>query len=254
MMKAFIQSTDKFMQATDKNVQAFMQSTNKNILELKNAAMTHGRDIHELKSYVAKIEGQIGQLANQVGESEKGKFPSQPVPNPKGQFRIGSSSTPTHGQEHVQAITTLRSGKQVDNQVATLEEANDNVGEEENQAKPTVDVGPDTVILGVEDQSMKYVPKASYPERLIVPKKSSKYDDILEVFKNVQINIPFQDAIQQVPSYAKFLKDLVIVKMKTNVPKKAFLTEQVSSILQYKMLVKYKDPRCPTIVCKIGDN
>jgi hypothetical protein len=57
-----------------------------------------------------------------------------------------------------------------------------------------------------------------------------------------------------VPSYAIFLKDLVIVKRKTNVPKKAFLTEQVSSIFQYKMPVKYKDPRCPTITCKIGDN
>jgi hypothetical protein len=39
----------------------------------------------------------------------------------------------------------------------------------------------------------------------------------LEVFKQVQINIPFLDAIQQVPSYAKFLKDLVTVKRKTNV-------------------------------------
>jgi hypothetical protein len=57
-----------------------------------------------------------------------------------------------------------------------------------------------------------------------------------------------------VPSYAKFLKDLVTVKRKTNVPKKAFMTEQVSSILQYKMPVKYKDTGYPTIACKIGDN
>jgi hypothetical protein len=193
--------------------------------------MANSRDIQELKSSIANIEGQIGQLANQVGERERGKFPSQPVPNPNGQFSIGSSSTPTHGQEHVQAITTLRSGKQVDNQVATPEDSSDTVREEENQAKPTADVGPDIVIPSVEDQSKKYVPKAPYPKRLIAPKKSSKYDDILEVFKQVQINIPFLDAIQQVPSYAKFLKDLVTVKRKTNVPKKAFLTEQVNSIL-----------------------
>jgi hypothetical protein len=148
----------------------------------------------------------------------------------------------------VQAITTLRSGKQVDNQVARPEE------DEESQDKPEGDVGPDTVIPNVEDQSKKYVPKAPYPEKLITPKKSSKYDDILEVFKHVHINIPFLDAIQQVPSYAKILKDLVTVKRKTKVPKKAFLTEQVSSILQYKMPVKYKDPGCPTIACKIGNN
>jgi hypothetical protein len=72
------------------------------------------------------------------------------------------------------------------------------------------------------------------------------------VFKQVQINIPFLDAIQQIPSYTKFLKDLITVKRKTNVPKKAFLTEQVCSILQCKLPIKYKDPGCPTITCMIG--
>jgi hypothetical protein len=76
----------------------------------------------------------------------------------------------------------------------------------------------------------------------------------LEVFKQVQINIPFLDAIQQVPSYAKFLKDLITVKRKTNVPKKVCLTEQVSSILQCKLPIKYKDLGCLTISCTIGVN
>ena len=98
--------------------------------------MANSRDIQELKSYttqvVAKIEGQIGQLANQVVERERGKFPSQPVPNPKGQYGIGNSSTSTHGQKQVQAITTLRSSKQVNNQVATPKEASDTAREEES--------------------------------------------------------------------------------------------------------------------------
>jgi hypothetical protein len=72
------------------------------------------------------------------------------------------------------------------------------------------------------------------------------------VFKQVQINILFLDAIQQMPSYAKFLKDLVTIKRKTNVLKKAYLTEQVSSILQCTLPIKYKDPGCPTIACMIG--
>jgi hypothetical protein len=86
---------------------------------------------------------------------------------------------------------------------------------------------------------------------LKIPKKNAQFPEILEVFKQVQINIPFLDAIQQVPSYAKFLKDLVTIKRKTNVPKKAYLTEQVSSILQCKLPIKYKDPGCPTISCMI---
>jgi hypothetical protein len=57
-----------------------------------------------------------------------------------------------------------------------------------------------------------------------------------------------------VPSYAKFLKDLVTIKRKTNVPKKACLTEQVNFILQCRLPIKYKDPGCPTISYMIGAN
>ena len=58
--------------------------------------------------------------------------------------------------------------------------------------------------------------------------------------------------IKQVPKYAKFLTDLCIVKRGLNVDKKAFLTEQVSAIIQCNTLVKYKDPGCPTISVNIG--
>jgi hypothetical protein len=57
-----------------------------------------------------------------------------------------------------------------------------------------------------------------------------------------------------VPSYAKFLKDLVTIKRNTNVPKKAYLTKQVSFILRCKLPIKYEDPGCPTISCMIGVN
>nr|CAN69603.1 hypothetical protein VITISV_007659 [Vitis vinifera] len=53
--------------------------------------------------------------------------------------------------------------------------------------------------------------------------------------------------IKQVPTYAKFLKDLCTIKRGLNVNKKAFLTEQVSAIIQCQFPVKYKDPGCPTI-------
>ena len=66
------------------------------------------------------------------------------------------------------------------------------------------------------------------------------------------MNIPLLDMIKQVPTYAKFLKDLCTVKRGLNVTKKAFLTEQVSAIIQSKSLVKYKDPGCPTIAVNIG--
>jgi hypothetical protein len=118
--------------------------------------------------------------------------------------------------------------------------------------KQDKEMEPSIAIPTMEIPPRSFVPKAPYLDRLLAPKKGGKFEDILEVFKQVQINIPFLDAIQQVPSYAKFLKDLITVKRKTNVPKKVCLTEQVSSILQCRLPIKYKDPGCPTISCMIG--
>ncbi|KAL6313217.1 hypothetical protein AAG906_016828 [Vitis piasezkii] len=66
--------------------------------------------------------------------------------------------------------------------------------------------------------------------------------EILEVLKQVKINIPLLDTIKQVPAYAKFLKDLCTMKKRIKLSKKAFLTEQVSAIIENKAMVKYKDP------------
>ena len=210
---------------------------------------------------ISTLENQVGQLATQVGEREKRKFPSQPIPNPKGQYAINGSSSSTHGQEHVQSITTLRPGKQIDNQVKMPEVEDDEniVLKEKGTHSSHDDHGekkdnpPATPIQDLSSPLDK-VPKAPFPQRLISPQKSVQFGDILEVFKQVQINIPFLDTIQQVPTYAKFLKDLMTMKRKTNVPKKAFLPEQVSSIIQNKYPVKCKDPGSPTILCKIGDH
>ena len=53
--------------------------------------------------------------------------------------------------------------------------------------------------------------------------------------------------IKQVPTYTKFLKDLCTIKIRLNVNKKAFLTEQVRAIIQCKSPLKYKNLGCPTI-------
>ncbi|WJZ91037.1 hypothetical protein VitviT2T_010147 [Vitis vinifera] len=57
--------------------------------------------------------------------------------------------------------------------------------------------------------------------------------------------------IKQVPTYGKFLKDFCTIKRGLNVNKKAFLTEQVSAIIQCKSPLKYKDQGCPTILVMI---
>ncbi|TYK23998.1 retrotransposon gag protein [Cucumis melo var. makuwa] len=61
-----------------------------------------------------------------------------------------------------------------------------------------------------------YIPKPPFPSRLTPKKKETpKEEELLEVFRKVQINLPLLDAIQQVLRYAKFLKELRTNKRKT---------------------------------------
>ena len=56
-------------------------------------------------------------------------------------------------------------------------------------------------------------------------------DKVCEIFNQVKINVPLLHAIQQVPSYVKFLKDMCTKKRKTNIPKKIFLATNISEVL-----------------------
>ena len=91
-----------------------------------------------------------------------------------------------------------------------------------------------------------------FPQALRGKKKIANQAEIWEVLRKVKVNIPLLDMIKQVPTYAKFLKDLCTVKRGLGIEKKAFLTEQVSAIIQTKTPVKYKDPGSPTISVNIG--
>ena len=76
--------------------------------------------------------------------------------------------------------------------------------------------------------------------------------EILEHLHQVKINLPLLHVIKQVLAYAKVIKDLCTIKKKHYVKKTAFLTEQVSAVIQHKTPPKYKDPGCPIISCTIG--
>ena len=101
---------------------------------------------------------------------------------------------------------------------------------------------------------MKYRIPPPFPQALRGKKKASQQAGILEVLRQVKVNIPLLDIIKQVPAYAKFFKDLCTIKKGLGIEKKAFLTEQVSAIIQSKYPVKYKDPGSPTISVNIGGN
>ena len=189
-----------------------------------------------LKQKMDNLQYSITNINKFLEVQERGRFPSQTLPNPKGIHEVGS------GIDEVKSIITLRSGKEVDQPMPKPVE----------ESRQGEEMQPEHILL--EEDSMKYHVPPPFPQALRGKKKATEQAGILEVLRQVKVNIPLLDLIKQVPAYAKFLKDLCTIKKGLGIEKKSFLTEHVSAIIQSKYPVKYKDPGSPTIPVNIGGN
>ncbi|XP_057954007.1 uncharacterized protein LOC131148308 [Malania oleifera] len=148
------------------------------------------------------------------------------------------STKETEEEEEGSAIEVAPTSK-----VATeTDEAKEELEETSSYSKKSVNMKGET--------RKEYRLVAPYPQRLMACQKNKYHNEIQEIFEQVKINILLLDAIQQVPSYAKFLKDLCTVKRKLNVKKKDFLTEQLglgelkkTSMLLQLAYISLKFPR-----------
>ncbi|CAL8988401.1 unnamed protein product [Prunus brigantina] len=210
-----------------------------------------------LQNAVNKLEVQVGQIASSLSNRASGTFPSQTEVNPR-------------HQEHAKAVHILRSGKQVDNKVGDAneeQEDGENVeilqpphGQPTGSTKqplnaPGKSTGPKVSSNAnqVPISTNAFRPIAPFPSRLSKSKKDQGFDEIMETFKKVQINIPLLNAIAQIPKYAKFLKDLCTNKRRFKEHEQVALSEEVSAVLQRKLPPKLKDPGSFSIPCMVGD-
>ncbi|CAN6676957.1 unnamed protein product [Malus baccata var. baccata] len=96
-------------------------------------------------------------------------------------------------------------------------------------------------------------PNVPFPRMFMQSKKEEAEKDILETFRNVQVNIPLLDAIKQVLRYAKFLKELCTTRKRISTKEVVKVGENISAILQRKLPPKCKDPGSFTIPYVIGN-
>ncbi|XP_050915063.1 uncharacterized protein LOC127130021 [Lathyrus oleraceus] len=194
---------------------------------------------------IKKLEVQMGQIAQQLASSSQaqGALPSATVPNPR--------------EHHNVCHVATRSGK--------LDEVVEEVDEEENQLiKVDLEIKENEVV-----REEVVAPKPIVKEIVIEPKPVVKlpfptrnkkkgqheknFEKFLELFKKLEINIPLLEALEQMPTYAKFMKD-IILKRRTTDTNPIILTETCSAILQgMKIPIKKKDRGDVTIPCTIGD-
>ncbi|KAI4315930.1 hypothetical protein L6164_023958 [Bauhinia variegata] len=162
-------------------------------------------------------------------------------------------STTEANPRDVKAIT-LRSGK-------TLEAVQEPTPEGEKEAEKAPKDTPEERPKPQEsmekprsklfpDNPPPYKPPLPFPNRFRKQKLEKQFAKFLEVFKKLHINIPFAEALEQMPSYVKFMKDILSRKLQDY--ETIALTEECSAILQKKLPQKLEDPGSFTIPCVIG--
>ena len=110
---------------------------------------------------------------------------------------------------------------------------------------------PDEELIRVDLNPEVYKPLMPYPHLLSRPKALTSENEatFLKAFRQLTITIPLVDAIQHIPSYAKFTKRLCTPTRK---PKRIPVSETISSIMLSTLPQKRRDPRAPVISCEIG--
>ncbi|KAF6136266.1 hypothetical protein GIB67_042751, partial [Kingdonia uniflora] len=65
-------------------------------------------------AFTQKLDTQIGQIASQLSEREKGKFPSQPITNPGATFKVHTQQSLPENIETAQVVMTLRNKRTIE--------------------------------------------------------------------------------------------------------------------------------------------
>ena len=73
------------------------------------------------------------------------------------------------------------------------------------------------------------------------------------MFKKIEINIPFSEALTQMPHYTKLMKDILSRKRKSTEEGILSLTATCSTVIQKSLPEKMHNPSNFTIPCKIGN-
>ncbi|XP_074327643.1 uncharacterized protein LOC141665559 [Apium graveolens] len=99
---------------------------------------------------------------------------------------------------------------------------------------------------------LSYVPKFLFSSRMNRTKVDQHFGKFMTLVKNLEVTVPFTYLISQVPSYAKFLKDILTKKRSFGEVETVVFTEECSVVLQNKSPPKLKDPGSFSILCHLG--
>ncbi|MCI17394.1 hypothetical protein A2U01_0038541, partial [Trifolium medium] len=105
----------------------------------------------------------------------------------------------------------------------------------------------------VKTQEEVPYPRIPYPRKKKLKTKDHHFKKFMKMLNSLQVNLPLAEALEQMPLYAKFLKELLTKKRKPLDDDTVDMTEECSALIQKKLPQKKKDPGSFTIPCSIGN-
>ncbi|XP_073121502.1 uncharacterized protein [Henckelia pumila] len=159
-----------------------------------------------LGAMMKSMETQIGQLANALKDQNRGQFPRNTKVNPKEQWKA----------------VELRSGKKLE-----VEERSDEQKKGKEAEEPVEEESVEEKKKESESKPM-YKPQLPFPQRFKKKELDEQFSKFLNIFKKIHTNIPFSDSLEQMPNYAKFIKD-AFEKIKT-----ALITSPIMVVQDWK--------------------
>ncbi|XP_021775908.1 uncharacterized protein LOC110739473 [Chenopodium quinoa] len=213
-----------------------------------------GKQMQEIRAHNKMVYSQLAQLAERTPFNSPSTLPGQPQPNPS------HNSKP----DTCKAII-LRSGTSYEGPNEGDSEEKKGGEESVNENKGGEEEKVDEIEGGSEKKKLDNEKTTSIPSearnldgpvpflgRLAERKLNDKFAKFLSVMNNFHINLPFLEVVTQMPSYSKFLKDILTNKRKLT-DELITLPHQVSALVQHKMPKKEKDPGSFTLPVKIGN-
>ncbi|CAM8940568.1 unnamed protein product [Rhodiola kirilowii] len=185
------------------------------------------------------LETQVTRQANSASR-EHGKLPSKPDPNP----RESVNAFTLRGGKHIEMLpaqaTQPPAAKSAPVPTHAEEETSKEAENRDKNSAQTVEQAP-------------YRPPVPFPQRLVATSRDKEFKQFVDKIRTLYITLPFTDAITQIPTYAKFMKEILTGKWKINETETVALSEECSAAMHQPMPPKLKDSESFSITCDIGD-
>ncbi|KAL1290734.1 hypothetical protein AAHE18_20G150300 [Arachis hypogaea] len=158
------------------------------------------------------------------------------------QLRSGKTlNTPPQGSKKLRnEQTTQNSLEDMRDQTNTNADNNPS-----KKASSTTSVGNKPAATKVEE----YKAKIPYPQKLRKEEQDKQFARFVDYLRTLEIKIPFAEALEQIPSYAKFMKEILSHKKDWRETERVLLTEECSAVILKSFPEKLKDPGSFLIPC-----